>query len=317
MEMSGYGLKNMLVEYFRHVSITKGGAVWTHHTTAILSYRTWLASIWEGVDNNSGKPTPVMFEGRAELENWADLGGHKLTPVCFSKKSKEPNAYFLDGNSESMDWYRGTRFLWVKANWKGYRKAFKIWLEQNRSGDSISDLHESAIICYERAIKLIESKGILASRPASETDRIVALIRKQILAHQSHVGCCISQPTGMKLLAYFDSTLDADHVVNKGSLKDLGDAWVLMAPVHADINRGYGAKVEKHLPKYVPDKKFLELSPLVAFKLFASFMPTSPRELEQAMMLVSGQLGATGELDVVIKTMYEEMKKRLAVGASA
>lgn len=306
--MSGYGLRNMLVEYFRYVTLTRNGAVWAHHTTAVGSYRAWLASIWEGIGDRPGQPMPVMFDSRAGLQKWADSGNHELRPICFSN-NKKPNAYFFTGNADASDWYAGTFFLWVKANWKDYRKAFKIWLDQNRSGDSIAELHKSAIICYERAITLIETRKILVSRSPQEAVRIVALVRAQIMAHSRHVNCSKSNPTGLELFALFDYTLDADHVVNKSSLKDLPDSWVLMAPVQADANRGFGSRIERSLPRYAPGVDRLELSPIIAFKLFASVMPSSQRELDQAMELVANQMGPCGELDGVIKRMHEHMNK--------
>ncbi|MCF5663213.1 hypothetical protein GIV50_25615 [Pseudomonas syringae] len=50
----------------------------------------------------------------------------------------------------------------------------------------------------------------------------------------------------------------------------------------------------------------------MAFKLFASFMPTNPKELEEAMGFVGRQMGPLGELDDVIEEMYIQMKSHLA-----
>ena len=305
--MSGYGINNLLVEYFRHVALAANGAVWSHHTTAIISYRTWLSSIWEGIGNTQGKPMPVMFETRNNLEGWALYNNHRLEPICFTN-NKKPNAYIFIGDDKATDWYRGTYFLWVKANWRGYRKAFEIWLDRNRSGDSLYQLHSYAIESYQTAIKLIQAGIIFKKRSSTEASNLVSLIRKQILDHQKHLNLGPNNVLGEALFAAFDYTLDGDHVVNKSSLKDLTDAWVLMAPVHADANRGFGSRVERHYPKYKRGTGRLELTPTMAFKLFASVMPTSPLELEQAMTLIQNQMGPLGELDDVLEDMYRQMK---------
>lgn len=309
--MSGYGIKNLLVEYFRHVSLTAHGAVWTHHTTAIISYRTWLSSIWEGIGNGQGQPMPVMFETRSNLEKWASQNNHSLTPICFTNK-KNPNAYICLGDSNAVDWYRGTSFLWVKANWTGYRRAFEIWLDQNRSGDPLQYLHDCAVETYKSAINLIKSGVIFKKRTPQETTKIINLITAQILLHEKNINLGTSNMAGEELFAPFDYTLDGDHVVNKSSLKNLPDAWVLMAPVHADANRGFGCRVERNYPRYKQGKGRLELDPSMAFKLFASFMPTTSEELEVAMGCVENQMGPLGELEDVIEEMYIQMKSHLA-----
>ncbi|WP_236425622.1 hypothetical protein, partial [Pseudomonas syringae] len=263
------------------------------------------------IGNGRGQPMPVMFETRSNLEKWACQNNHSLTPICFTNK-KKPNAYILLGDDDAINWYRGTFFLWVKANWKGYRKAFEIWLDQNRSGDSLEYLHDCAIETYKSAINLIKAGVIFKKRTPQEVKKIINLIAAQILPHEKNLNFDASNISGEELFAPFDYTLDGDHVVNKSSLKDLSDAWVLMAPVHADANRGFGCRVERNYPRYKQGTGVLELDPSMAFKLFASFMPTNPKELEEAMGFVGRQMGPLGELDDVIEEMYIQMKSHLA-----
>ncbi|WP_409260510.1 hypothetical protein [Pseudomonas putida] len=308
--MSGYGIKNLLVEYFRYVALTKNGAIWSNHTTAIISYRTWLSSIWEGIGNGQGEPMPVMFETRRELEAWAHNNNHTLEAICCTA-NKTPNAYVFTGDNSATDWYRGTCFLWVKANWSGYRRAFEIWLNENRSGDSIHQLHSYAIESYESAIHLIQAGIIFKKRSPKETTNIVNQIRKQILEHQKHHNLGTGNVSGKELFAPFDYTLDGDHVVNKSSLKHLKDAWVLMAPVRADANRSFGSRVERYYPKYKQGTGKVDFSPTMAFKLFASIMPISPRELENAMTLIESQMGPLSELDDILMDMHLQMKLSL------
>lgn len=308
--MSGYGINNLLVEYFRYVALTKNGAVWTHHTTAIISYRSWLSSIWEGIGSGKGQPIPVMFETRSSLEEWAFQNNHKLDTICVTNK-KEPNAYAILGDDKAIDWYRGTYFLWVRASWRGYRTAFKVWLNQNRSGDSLEYLHNSAIECYESAIKLVKIGVIFKGRTPKESGKIIKLMSEQIFNHRGYLNFAPDKMSGSELFSLFDYTLDADHVVNKSSLRNLPDAWVLMAPVPADANRGFGSLIERHYPKYKQGKDRLELDPITAFKLFASIMPASPQELEHVMTFVRNQMGGLGELDVILNDMYIQMKKYL------
>jgi hypothetical protein len=303
--MSGYGLRNMLVEFFRYISLTKGSS-WTAYNYAVEYYRLMLATIWEGVEGQPGQPVPIMFEKKIDLESWASSAGHKLE-VFTSSRGKEPNSYLFFGNPKAQDWYAGTEFLWVKASWQGYRKAFKKWLEKNRSSQSVAQLHEAAIYCYEDAIKLIREGKLLQAQSPRVTSNLIGLIDKQIQSHKLHVNCSVTAPTGADLLKLFDYTLDGDHVVNKASLKGLDDAWVLMAPVHADANRGFGSRIERAKPQYQSGTGVLTLSPIIAFKLFASVMPVNASELEKALDIVSRKIGPRNELDDALLQMRKEL----------
>lgn len=77
--------------------------------------------------------------------------------------------------------------------------------------------------------------------------------------------------------------IDADHVINRARIKHLPDAWVMLFPVPKGPNRGFGARIEKYLPKPVANTASVELPPLIAFKLLCGELPKTMAQLTHAM----------------------------------
>ena len=96
-----------------------------------------------------------------------------------------------------------------------------------------------------------------------------------------HRGLCDSFPDNLR-------HIDADHVVNKSRIP--GDAWVQLFPVPAAANRKYGSAFERYFPEVGHGTTQLDLSPLVAFKLFCGRVPANLSELDRAMKQVRGHL---------------------------
>lgn len=77
--------------------------------------------------------------------------------------------------------------------------------------------------------------------------------------------------------------IDADHVINRARIRHLPDAWVMLFPVPKGPNRGFGARIEKYLPKPAKNTASVELPPLIAFKLLCGELPKTMAELTHAM----------------------------------
>ena len=94
-----------------------------------------------------------------------------------------------------------------------------------------------------------------------------------------HRGVCDSFPDDLR-------NVDADHVINKARIP--ADAWVQLFPVAAAANRRYGSAFERYFPEVGVETKQLDLSPLIAFKLFCGRVPANQSELDRAMKDVRG-----------------------------
>lgn len=81
----------------------------------------------------------------------------------------------------------------------------------------------------------------------------------------------------------------ADHVINRGRLKEHLGGWVCLFPVPARANTHFGSVVERKMRPVSADVDRIDLSPLVAFKLFCGIFPRSPTQLEAAMTDIRGQ----------------------------
>ncbi|MGG6893764.1 hypothetical protein [Rhizobium sp. BR 315] len=85
------------------------------------------------------------------------------------------------------------------------------------------------------------------------------------------------------------SGIHADHVINRARLKEHLGGWVCLFPVPARANTHFGSVVERKMPPVPAHVDRIDLSPLVAFKLFCGVFPRSPIQLEAAMKDIRGQ----------------------------
>jgi hypothetical protein len=111
-----------------------------------------------------------------------------------------------------------------------------------------------------------------------------------------------------RLLKPFDSTLDADHVINKKSLVNMPDAWVMLAPVIASSNRNFGRLVEKYAEPFSPRVGSIDLDAATAFKLFAPTLPSTTSRLNDLVKIFSDAFvgkgpGLEAELQKVASTL--------------
>jgi len=258
------------------------GAIWASHTTAVGSYRGALIYIWEGVGDQLVE-VPVMFETYGELVAWTSSENIVTTDLHVSRCGDKKAISLRSSNPQSP--YCGVPFLWVKARWGQYRTAFKYWLGKNRSGSSINQLHGSAIQVLVDLNKALISKSIFPDRSDDFRSRAKLIVDAEIAANIAAASTAAGDP---KLIEKFDSFLDADHLVHKASLRDLPDAWVLLGPVNADVNRNYGRLVEKRLSRSKVGIKRINLNALMGFKVFAPFMPLSDSEVKTCIQKMAG-----------------------------
>ncbi|MGE7471980.1 hypothetical protein ACQKLX_21245 [Bosea sp. NPDC003192] len=81
----------------------------------------------------------------------------------------------------------------------------------------------------------------------------------------------------------------ADHVINRGRLRQHPEAWVTIFPVHRSANCPFGS-IEKMQPEIGKDTSRVDLPALTALKLFCGTLPRTRAELSHAMRDVRGQL---------------------------
>lgn len=84
------------------------------------------------------------------------------------------------------------------------------------------------------------------------------------------------------------SPVDADHIVNRASLRQVPDAWVTVMPVFYEVNRRSGFILEKGLEIDRLRSKIYP-NPLHIFKILSDTWPRNVEEYEQAMRKIEGQ----------------------------
>jgi hypothetical protein len=83
--------------------------------------------------------------------------------------------------------------------------------------------------------------------------------------------------------------IHADHIINRGRLREHLSGWVCLFPVPARANTHFGSVVERKMRPVPANVDRIDLSPLVAFKLFCGIFPRSPTQLQATMKDVRGQ----------------------------
>lgn len=84
--------------------------------------------------------------------------------------------------------------------------------------------------------------------------------------------------------------IHADHIVNRARLRTHHlSGWVCLFPVPAKANTHFGSVVERLLPPVPSEVDRIDLTPLIAFKLFCGIFPKSPSQLEAAMASIRRQ----------------------------
>jgi hypothetical protein len=88
--------------------------------------------------------------------------------------------------------------------------------------------------------------------------------------------------------------IHADHVINRARLGHHPQAWVMIFPVPREANSPFGS-IERRLAIVPQGQTRIDLTPLIALKLYCGFLPRTQRELDSAMIDVLGQIGFAKE----------------------
>lgn len=296
-------LTQTLVEHMEHAA-SATGARWDHHVYCYLNFQTSVKTVVEHGDSFSA--LPGAFSSEDELYNWVGTQRLKVLPIA-------ADAIITVSQTFSSKKMEGTSFLWVKAT-APYREHMVRWLNYLRRDRDLACVLDAAATVYEDVAQSLERELIRKKMPPDRRAKQVRVFRAlaaDCLAASSSAGTETWEKTGeqnRRLLRPFDSTLDADHVINKKSLTMMPDAWVMLAPVIASSNRNFGRVVEKHALAFSPRVGSIDLDAATAFKLFASTFPSTTSKLEDLVKLFSDSFvgkghGLEAELQTVASTL--------------
>lgn len=265
--------KQSLVEFAEHIAKTKHGARWAGHN---FVYGIFQGQILYHVEHcETFSALPVAFSSRSELFGWASTNSQALSVV---PGISPDHAIVTTGLRSGPQMLIDQPFVWVKATSNLYRKALLAWMSTHVPANTPSLHRDASDYCHSVAIALRQNiirKKISDARRetiAKEFDQLShafnASSKSQLLAY--------ANKDVMKLL---DQSLDADHVINRQSLKLLPDAWVMIAPVLAGTNRSFGRMIERKAPPFPSSTVIVPLDAVTALKLHAASIPTCQSEL--------------------------------------
>lgn len=301
-QLSGPGVqfKAALMEHLAGRS-RKSGALWSGHSSLYMSQRLSLAQLME---EDCGIGIPVMQPGADDLEFYAQVNDFEVTFV-----DERSNACRLRGKRGTGAF--GIDQLWVKVSSTSYREAMlKVWGKE---------LHEANRVRHEAAAQVLSD----CSRGVAQSDlrrRLSNAARGKLVAEfnfhaDAHLAAAEGNGTS-DLMKHFDCTINADHVYSKAALRTQPDAYVLLFPVPADANQGYGRVVEKYYQSRREDGAALYLSPGMAFKLLSGTMPKISQDvdpiLRQVLCQISGNSVGTQTWRNSMMSFGEWLKVRLA-----
>ncbi|HDS1083988.1 MULTISPECIES: hypothetical protein [Stenotrophomonas] len=111
------------------------------------------------------------------------------------------------------------------------------------------------------------------------------------------------------------SNLHADHIVNRGSLKDLQaagfDPWVMLFEVPWSANVGFGGRVERGRDQIAITESRINLNGLLLYKLFATDFPKSQDDFHKTLENIGGQINHEGWLKKVKEEMAPYMPGKI------
>ncbi|MFR0713651.1 hypothetical protein ACLUS7_01200 [Enterobacterales bacterium BD_CKDN230030183-1A_HGKHYDSX7] len=155
------------------------------------------------------------------------------------------------------------------------------WLNFVRKDRLLAGVQESAAIVYDQVADSLKEGDIRKKISPVHRAKLVNIFRTMATRCHNASSSEAAAVKDLHLLKPFDSTLDADHVINKQSLKDIPDAWVMLAPVIASSNRGFGLAVEKYAVPFTAQRGSIGLDAVTAFKLLASTFPKTAKTLDE------------------------------------
>lgn len=302
-------LKQALVEHMELVACANG-AKWDHHIHCYQDFQTSVQTVVE--EGDTFQALPGAFSSGVELARWAKDNGLDIEAIGMPLE----HALITHGNAGSSGGMEGTAFIWVKATSDRYREAIVYWLNILRSDRDLPAVHKRAAIVYGNAASNLE-QGMIRKKLSSErrADQVAAF-RGLAVSCLSASQSALTALQNVGLLEAFDSTLDADHVINKQSLKNMPDAWVMLAPVIASSNRHFGRVIERRATQFAPRVGSIGLDAVTAFKLFAATLPSDPVKLEDQVNMFLARFiprgpGLEAELQEVLPILTDVVNKTL------
>jgi hypothetical protein len=300
--------KQTLVEFAEHIATTKGNARWAHHNFVYLLFQR---SVFNHVEESeSFKNIPVAFSSHGHLIAWAKQNVQQVSTLGLPPT----DALLTTGTQFGPELLNGQQFVWVRATAKNYRAALLAWMDTQRTS-SYQQLHnDAADYCAGVAAAL---RGKVIRRKISDARRRTLAREFDMLSTAFRNASANAQTAvaNKHLLDLLDRSLDADHIINKQSLKNLPDAWVMLAPVLSGTNRKFGRMIERRAAPFMPGRNMIPLDPITALKLHAPTIPTCQQEVRDAYsnlknwMLKSPNL--TLEFDAVESTLLGLIEGKL------
>ncbi|MCD5985967.1 MULTISPECIES: hypothetical protein [Pseudomonas] len=294
-------IKQSLVEFIELVA-TGRQARWDHHNYCYLNFQMSVKNAVEILD--SFQRLPVAFSSKQELLLWAEANNQGVETIGLPTD----HAIITHGELDGTPALVGASFIWVLATSLRYREAIIFWLNKLRDDRDLRSVQKRASEVYERVAESLES-GVIRKRMTS-AQRAAQVKELKILSRRCRAASSTEEKARryIRLLEALDTTLDADHVINKKSLTMMPDAWVMLAPVIASSNRSFGRVVEKYATKFTPRTGAIGLDATTAFKLFASTVPATyslmPEHVERfTRQFVGKQAGLEHELQAVSKIL--------------
>ncbi len=303
-------IKQTLVEFMELVATNKQ-ARWDYHTHCYLNFQASVKVAVEELD--SFQSLPAAFSSKQELVRWALANRQVVDSIGLPTD----HAIITYGDYNGPLALQGSAFIWVKATSPRYREAIVCWLNKLRSDRDLRLLQKAASEVYDAVAEAL--KGKMVRKRMQPAQRVQQIQEFETLSQRCRLASS-TEATALReigLLNALDSTLDADHVINKQSLKNMPDAWVMLAPVIASSNRSFGRVFERYATKFEPRTGAIGLDAITAFKLFASTVPTADldmplhlarftsqfvgkrrgveRELQVASAAIQGFLNRTGK----------------------
>jgi hypothetical protein len=284
------------VNWMREVALSRNGAMPGLFNGFVGLMRTSVATLIE-----AGQEVPVMFGNRRLLLQWARKKGFSPRQVG-ALPSRE--VLCLCPTTIPKQQLNAVELYWVKASSHHYRTALIEWCQMTYGPDHVQRAHEESITFFralQHELTKLAANHVVFGR--SGQTAVLASVKSSLTAHLNAYSSGGNPKIAYQLLA----VLDADHVLNRASLKQIPDAWVMLFPVPADANRGFGRTVERFRPSVKPGTRTIPLTPETTFKLFCGAMPRNRSELQKLKTTLAGQLRASN----YVASMCAAVERRL------
>ncbi|SPY99995.1 Uncharacterised protein [Pseudomonas luteola] len=277
------GNKQTILEYAEYMAANDNNRRWCHNSYIYLQFQLQIITCveWRGTFSEF----PIAFTTKESLLLWA---GDNRQTVKGIPNTSENDVLLTIGSEHGPVELRGQPFVWVRAKYSNYREALFNWIDTQRT-QNWQRLHaEACIYCKDIADALAKDvirKNVTQSKRKDLIKEFIELSEEFDLASQSKK----TAEDKKQLLWILDRSLDADHVVNRKSLKHHPNAWVLLAPVLSGTNRTYGRSIERYLEPISASSSRVTLDPIIALKLFAAKIPESREEMEAEYKALIGR----------------------------